>query len=107
MSERPKFTWMADDDAALMYRVDCYKGSETNPFKREAFSDAGYRGFLAGADYKEVQMRAEVEKLSFALFLIESQTRDSIVMGHPEIKCQTCEGVNNIAALSFPEGESE
>lgn len=107
MSDRPKFTWMADDDAALMYRVDCYKGNATDPFKREAFSDAGYRGFLAGAAYKEVQMRTEVEKLSFALLLIESQTRDSTVMGHPEIKCQTCESVNSIAARSFPEGKSE
>jgi len=49
----------------------------------------------------------DVARLSFALILIESETRNDTVIGHPEIKCATCKGMNNVAARALSEGKSE
>jgi hypothetical protein len=50
----------AAEDAAIMYRGDCYKGNHTNPHVRESYADQGYEGFLAGVAWAKSQAASEV-----------------------------------------------
>jgi hypothetical protein len=60
MTPNPNDMSAAAEDAAIMYRGDCYKGNHTNPHVRESYADQGYEGFLAGVAWAKSQAASEV-----------------------------------------------